>query len=67
MFTEQPFQYQECKLDHSIGVGKDSVTGNSPTIPDGNLWASTYTTDNRMPHMARLDDPTGILSYFSLY
>lgn len=54
-----PFRFQECRFDHSLGVGKDSITGNSPTIPDGNLWASTFTTDKRMPHLARLDDPTG--------
>lgn len=59
MISEKPFQYQECKLDHSLGVGRDSVTGNSPSIPDSSLWASTYTTEKRKPNMARLDDPTG--------
>ncbi|KAH3699249.1 hypothetical protein DPMN_074205 [Dreissena polymorpha] len=59
--SENPFQYQECLLDHSLGVGKDSVSGNAPTVPDSAIWASSHTTDRRLPHMARLEDPTGEL------
>lgn len=51
--------YEECRLDYSLGVGKDSVTGDAPTIPDNHMWASSHTTDNRQAYMARLDDPTG--------
>ena len=59
-FSEVPFVYEECRLDHSLGVGKDSVTGENPTIPDASIWASSHTTTRRAPHMARLDDPTGM-------
>ena len=63
ILSESPFQYQECRLDRSLGVGSDPITGDLPTLPDHNLWASTYTTDRRSPQMARLEDPTGVFKY----
>ncbi|WAR06589.1 NRX4-like protein [Mya arenaria] len=57
--NRSPFQYQECRLDRSLGVGKDSISQSAPTVPDSALWGSSFTTDRRMPHMARLEDPTG--------
>ena len=58
-FTGVPFRYDECVLDYSVGVGKDSVSQRAPTIPNNNVWASTFSNDRRMPWMARLDEPTG--------
>jgi len=57
--NRQPFQYDECRLPHTLGIGKDTITGNAPTVPDHALWASTHSSNMRMPHMARLEDPTG--------